>query len=243
VDAIVGLAAEMKGDEHALGWWRIYREATINQMWFDNLFDRLPRDSMDLHKHDAEYYLMENQEWVRIAAVHILKTSFLLCFLLATQGDDEECEAMRAEIIIDETEMTDREDVMLRVAEHRLHDGGQSDINLDYIRTLYNNDVQSAADFLHTLTINREHEAMRKKADAFVYEDPSDEDEIGKIDYDAGTALAVMNAAMIKSILRQVEFLGGSLALLHADLRNSKSLGSSQEEQKNQVLNQLCVFV
>ena len=51
-----------------------------------------------------------------------------------------------------------------------------------------------------------------------------------------------MNAAMIQDIVTHIEFLGGSLALLTEDLRNTTSM-STQEEQKDQVLNQLCVCI
>ena len=120
LEGIVALCNEERGDRTPLGWWRKFVTQTLKPTWFATVYPRLPRASMDLRKHDEEYYLMDDQEWAKIAAAHILTLDYMMDSLLATQGTEEERELMQKDIAVDKKETLRHESVYQTVAEHRL---------------------------------------------------------------------------------------------------------------------------
>jgi hypothetical protein len=97
------LALEDEGGDNCLTWWRTYKH-TLNNSWFDNIFPRLPRGAMNHKNHDENWYQMENQDWMRKAAIYILRINFNLSGLIATHGTPEEQKMMQDEIAWDQVD-------------------------------------------------------------------------------------------------------------------------------------------
>jgi hypothetical protein len=214
-DTIVGLALEDQGGENCLTWWRTFKHQ-VNKSWFDKIFDRLPRGAMG-KGHDENYYLMENQDWMRKAAIYILKTNFAFSGLIATHGTPEEQQTMQDEIAWDEDEVQKRYKVYEDMAMHRLGDHkGATDENLALSKGLFD-DSQTSAGFIFNYEDNRKHKFLQNSVHV-----EGDEDDAAELDYNAMADLTVLNADKLEQLTKVVETQSGMLALLQHDLKTMR---------------------
>jgi hypothetical protein len=215
-DALVGLALEEQGNDNCLTWWRIFK-TQINTCWFDVIFPRLPRSAMG-KSHDENYYLMENQDWMRKAALYVLKNSFALSGLFATHGTPVEQQTMQDEIEWDKEEEGKRSTVYEDMAMHRLGDlKGCNDLNMALCKGIFA-DSQTSAKFLYNYEDNRKHQLLKNSVHV-----EGDDDDATEIDHNAMADLAVLNADRLEDITKAVERQNGMLALLHHDLATMRT--------------------
>ena len=122
MEALLGLCEEEATAElNPLNWWHAFSKDRLKTDWFAKIFPRLPEELIDYRNHEREYYLMENQTWMKRAAVAILKMDFQTpIMLLLLAANEEEFHVMKTEIDLDDREEERRLKVCAQVAFHRL---------------------------------------------------------------------------------------------------------------------------
>ena len=211
LEGLLGLCDEERGDVVPLAWWRKYVK-TIDEAWFATMFPRLPQESFS-RTHDAEYYDLDNEDWMQRAALFILQGSITLLRLLATRGTPEEKEEMDKEIELDELEIGRRGNVYEWVANHRL---GATDEGKDESRSEVQKvfaDPDTLAQHQCSLSSSRLHYTLQGRC-LVVPDDGAD------YDVDAMVRMAVLNGKIIRKVMDSVEILQGSVAMLTRDMKS-----------------------
>jgi hypothetical protein len=220
IEAVVALCAEERKEKNPLEWWRKFVKHKLKPSWFDGVWERLPTASMNLKKHDSEYYSLENQDWAQTAAVEILTLDFMMDDLLATQGTDaSECEFMKKDIVIDSGEMDRRIAVYEQVAEHRL---GANDtdynqgLSVQEVREMMPDEQADAAHFLHL----QGHRNQTKRTNSLIAlnEDADEKDHLAIL-----TETVLFQAKLLEQITHVSEVVRAGHSLLKRDLRKGRN--------------------
>ena len=219
IEAVVALCAEERNDKNPLEWWRKFVSKKLKPSWFVGVWERLPTASMNLKKHDEEYYSLENQEWAQIAAVEILTLDFMMDELLATQGADaSECELMKKDIVIDSGEMDRRIAVYEQVADYRL---GAEDS--DYNHGLSVQEVRemmpdAQADSAHFVNIQGNRKQTKRINSLIALNEDGDEKDHMTI----LTQTVLFQAKLLDQVTHQIEVVRAGTSLLKRDLQKGR---------------------
>ena len=233
LEAVLGLCQEeLTDDVTPLTWWHAFSDSCLKIGWFEKIFPRLPEELIDYRNHDKDYYLMDNQLWMKMAAVAILRLEVQTpMMLLLLARSDEEFDVMQNEINMDDREEGRRLDVGNQVASHRLTSKDENysqDASEMEIHKMFD-DEQVDTKFTLSVKEARLHQMLMMEAATKV-------DEL----YDMDKVIKVIDnhQQLLRQLTHQFEIVQTGHCLLKRDLQahfaSSGSEGRGQESRKDE---------
>lgn len=230
VEAILGLALEKCNKVSPYRWWFDYRRK-IKQVWFAGIFDRLPRKSMDLRMNDIEYYKMDEDHKMQVAACLDLESSWEICKLLVLIGrSDKEIAAMRLEYDADHDEHTRRMDIWRETTLGRLgYRENDFDSEFEAMRHFKPKGLEDYH-WLRTVEENRIMKRYARDIDASLQDKGSPDDTA-----ESTRKLALLTSRVLDKALSNIEILSSAVPTLMTELKKGmfKGAGTVTSRSRN----------